>query len=71
MTSEPFDIYQYRAALLEWHQEHVGQTQRIYWAQDSSTLLQIMTDDVLRYANLLYQRYATTIDAAELSVIQR
>ncbi len=71
MPSEPFDIYPYRAALLEWHQEHVGQTQHIYWAQDSSTLLQSMTDDVLRCANLLYHRYAMAIDAAELSVIQR
>jgi hypothetical protein len=71
MPSEPFDIYDYRAALLEWHQEHVGQTQRIYWAKDSSTLLQSMTADVLRYGNLLYHRYATAIDAADLSVIQR
>jgi len=71
VLSEPFDIYQYRAALLEWHQVHVGQTQRIYWAQDASTLLQAMTEDVLRYANLLYHRYATAINAAELSVIQR
>lgn len=71
MPSEPCDIYQYRAALLEWHQVHVGQTQRIYFAQDSSTLLQTMTDDVLRYANLLSHRYATAIDTADLSVIQR
>ena len=71
MPSEPFDIDDYRAALLEWRQEHVGQTQRIYWAQDSSKLLQIMTDDVLRYANFLYHRYATAIDTAELSIIQR
>jgi hypothetical protein len=71
MPSEPFDIYDSRAALLEWHQENVGQTQHIYWAKDSFTLLQTMTDDVQRYANLLYHRYATTIDAAELSVIQR
>jgi hypothetical protein len=71
MPSEPCDIYNYRAALFEWHQEHVGQTQHIYFAQDSSTLLQTMTEDVLRYANLLSHRYATAIDAAELSVIQR
>jgi len=71
MPSEPCDIDDYRAALLEWHQEHVGQTQHIYWAKDSSTLLQTMTEDVLRYANLLSHRYATAIDAAELSVIQR
>ena len=69
MPSEPCDIYQYRAALLEWHQENVGQTQRMYWAKDSSTLLQIMTEDVLRYANLLSHRYATAIDAADLSII--
>ena len=30
-----------------------------------------MTEDVLRYANLLYHRYATSIDAAESSAIQR
>jgi len=30
-----------------------------------------MTEDVRRYANLLYHRYATSIDAAEISVIQR
>lgn len=71
MPSESFDIYDYRAALLEWHQVDVGQTQRIYWAKDSSTLLRTMTADVLRYANLLYHRYATAIDAADLSVIQR
>jgi hypothetical protein len=71
MPSEPCDIYQYRAAVLEWHQENVGQTQRIYFAQDSPTLLQTMTEDVLRYANLLYHRYAMAIDAADLSVIQR
>src|SRR6266446_9719826 len=71
MPSEPCDIYQYRATLLEWHQVHVGQTQRIYFAKDSSTLLQTMTEDVLRYANLLSHCYATAIDAAELSVIQR
>ena len=71
MPSEACDIYDYRAALLEWHQENVGQTQRIYFAKNSSTLLQSMTEDVLRYANLLSHRYATAIDAAELSVIQR
>src|SRR5881397_3255151 len=71
MPSEPFDIDDYRAALLEWHQAHVGQTQHIYFAQDPSTLLQSMTDDVRRYGNLLSHRYATAIDAADLSVIQR
>ncbi|MHA2067278.1 MAG: hypothetical protein ACXABY_23165 [Candidatus Thorarchaeota archaeon] len=71
MSPEPFDIYEYRAALLEWHQENVGQTQRIYLATDSSTLLQHMAEDILRYANLLSNRYATDIDAADLSVIQR
>ena len=70
MPSEPFDIYDYRAALLEWHQEHVGQTQHIYFAQDPSTLLQTMIEDVRRYANLLSHRYAMAIDAADLSVIQ-
>ena len=30
-----------------------------------------MTEDVLRYANLLYHRYTTSIDPAELSIIQR
>jgi len=30
-----------------------------------------MTEDVLRYANFLYHRYATSIDAAEIPVIQR
>src|SRR5438132_6931502 len=69
MPSAPCDIYDYRAALLEWHQVQVGQTQRMYWAKDSSTLLQIMTEDVLRYANLLSHRYATAIDAADLSII--
>ena len=39
-------------------------------AQDSSTLLQDMTEDILRYANLLYNRFASTIDAVDLSVIQ-
>ncbi len=70
MSTDPPDIYEYRAALLEWHQENVGQTQRIYLAQDSSTLLQNMTEDILRYANLLYNRFATTIDAADLHVVQ-
>jgi hypothetical protein len=44
------DIYAYRAALLEWHQENVGQTQRIYLAEDSSALL-------------ILQREFTLIDA--------
>ena len=71
MSTEPFDIYEYRAALLEWHQENVGQTQRIYYATDSSTLLQHMTEDLLHYANLLSNRYASYIDAADLTVVQR
>ena len=70
MPFESCDIYDYRAALLEWHQEHVGQTQHIYFAQDPSTLLQTMIEDVRRYANLLSHRYAMAIDAADLSVIQ-
>lgn len=69
MSPEPVDIYEYRATLLEWHQENVGQTQQIYYATDSSALLQHMTEDILRYANLLSNRYATAIDAADLSVI--
>ncbi len=70
MSTDPPDIYEYRAALLEWHQENVGQAQRMYLAKDSSTLLQDMTDDTLRYANLLSNRFATTIDAADLYVVQ-
>lgn len=71
MSTESLDIYAYRAALLEWQSENVGQTQRIYLAQDSSVLLRHMTEDILRYANLLYNRYATDIDAADLAVIQQ
>ncbi len=72
MCTEPLlDIYEYRAALLAWHQENVGQAQRMYLAKDSSTLLQNMTEDILRYANLLSNRFATTIDAADLSGIQQ
>lgn len=71
MSTHPLDTYEYRAALLEWHQENVGQTQRIYLAQDSSTLLQDMTEDILRYANLLYNRFAATLDAVDLSLIQQ
>lgn len=66
-----FDIYEYRAALLEWHQENVGQAQLIFVAQDSQPLLQKMQDDVLRYANLLTHRYHQVIDAADLSAIQK
>jgi hypothetical protein len=71
MSTPPTDIYEYRAALLEWHQENVGQTQRIYLAEDSSTLLKAMQEDLLRYANLLYNRYAIDIDAHDLSVLQQ
>jgi hypothetical protein len=71
MSTAPLDIYAYRAALLEWHQEYVGQTQRIYLASDSSALLHAIQDDILRYANLLYNRYATDIDARDLSVLQQ
>jgi hypothetical protein len=71
MSTDLFDIYEYRAALLEWQQENIGQTQQIYMSQDSSTLLHDMTEDILRYANLLYNRYATDIDATDLSVIQQ
>lgn len=71
MLTEPIDIYEYRAALLEWRQENVGQTQRIYLAKNASALLQQMIEDILRYANLLYNRYALDIDTADLSVIQR
>ncbi len=34
MSTEPLDIYEYRAALLEWHQENVGQAQLIFVAED-------------------------------------
>jgi hypothetical protein len=71
MSTEPLDIYEYRAALLEWHQDHIGQTQRIYLAEDSHALLQAMRDDVLHHANSLTYHYAQVIDAAELSVIQQ
>lgn len=71
MPTGSFDIYERRAALLEWRQENVGQTQRIYLADNSAVLLQEMTEDILRYANLLYNRFAATIDAVDLSVIQQ
>jgi hypothetical protein len=71
MSAVPLDIYEYRAALLEWHQDNVGQTQRIYLANDSSALLNTMQEDLLRYATLLYNRYATDIDARDLSVLQQ
>ena len=70
MSTEPLDIYEYRAALLAWHQENVGQTQCLYIAEDSHALLCEMRDDVVRHANALSHRYAQTIDTAELSVIQ-
>jgi hypothetical protein len=71
MSTAPCDIYEYRAALLEWHQDNVGQTQRIYLAHDSSTLLSTMREDILRYATLLYNRYASVIDVVDLSVLQQ
>jgi hypothetical protein len=71
MSVDLFDIYEYRAALLVWQQENVGQTQQIYLANDSSALLQDMTEDILRYGNLLYNRFATTLDAVDLSDVQQ
>ncbi|PON11774.1 hypothetical protein C2W62_43080 [Candidatus Entotheonella serta] len=70
MSSE-LDIYEYRAALLQWHQENVGQAQIIFVAEDSHALLQEIRDDVLRYANSLTHRYAQVIDAMDLSAIQQ
>jgi hypothetical protein len=70
MRNEPPEIYEHRAALLAWHQEHVGQAQRIYVAEDSSTLLRQMHDEILRCANLLYNRYAAVLDAADFMVIR-
>jgi len=66
-----FDIYEYRAALLEWHQENVGQAQLIFVAEDSRALLQEIRDDLLRYANSLIHHHAQGIDAVDLSAIQR
>jgi hypothetical protein len=68
--STQFDIYEYRAALLEWRQENVGQAQLIFVAHDSHALLQAIRDDVLRYANSLTHHYAQVIDAVDLSSIQ-
>lgn len=65
------DIYEHRAALLQWHQEKVGQAQLIFVAKDAHALLQAMCDDVLRYANALTHRYAQVIDAMDLSAIQK
>lgn len=70
MTGD-IDIYEYRAALLKWHQANVGQTQLIFVAADSHALLQAMRDDVIRYANALTHRYAQVIDAMDLSAIQK
>jgi hypothetical protein len=70
MSTEPLDIYEYRAALLEWHQDNLGQTQQIYLAEDSHALLHEIRDDILRHANSLTYHYAQVINAAELSVIQ-
>jgi len=69
--STDFDIYEYHAALLEWHQEHVGQAQLIFVANDSHALLQEIRGDILRYANSLTHHYAQVIDAVDLSAIQR
>lgn len=71
MSTDPIDIYEYRAALLEWHQENIGQAQQIVVAKDSHTLLCEIRDDILRYANSLTHHYAQTIDAVDLSVIQQ
>lgn len=69
--STDIDIYEYRAALLEWHQNNVGQAQLIFVANDSHALLQEIRDDVLRYANSLTHHHAQVIDAIDLSTIQR
>jgi hypothetical protein len=69
--STDVDIYECRAALLEWHQENVGQAQLIFVARDSQTLLREIRDDVLRYANSLTHHHAQVIDAVDLSAIQR
>jgi len=69
--STNFDIYEYRAALLEWHQENIGQAQLIFVAEDSHDLLQEIRDDLLRYANSLIHHYAQVIDSVDLSAIQR
>ncbi len=71
MSTEPLDIYEYRATLLEWQQENGGQAQFIFVAKDSHALLQEIRDDVLRYANSLTHRYNQVIDATELSAIQQ
>ena len=65
MSAEPLDIYEYRAALLEWHQANVGQSQLIFVAENSHILLQNIRDDVLRYANSLTHHYAQVIDAMD------
>jgi hypothetical protein len=65
------DIYEYRTALLEWHQDNVGQAQLIFVAEDSHALLQEIRDDVLRYANSLTHHYAQVLDAIDLSAVQR
>jgi hypothetical protein len=68
--STDVDIYEYRAALLEWQQENVGQTQRIFVANDAHALLHEIRDDVLRYANSLIHHHAQVIDSIDLSAIQ-
>ena len=64
--STQFDIYEYRAALLEWRQENVGQARLIFVAHDSHALLQAIRDDALRYANSLTHHYAQAIDAVDV-----
>ncbi len=71
MSTEPLDIYEYRAGILEWHQENVGQAQLIFVAEDSHALLQEIRADVLRSANSLTHHYAQVIDATDLSAIQK
>ena len=69
--STDIDIYEYRAALLEWHQENVGQAQLIFVVENSHGLLQEIRDDIIRYANSLTHHHAQVIDAVDLSAIQR
>ena len=60
--STDLDIYEYRVALLEWHQENVGQAQLIFVASDSHALLQEIRDDVIRYVNSLTHHHAQVVD---------
>ena len=70
MLTEPLDIYEYRAALLEWRQAHIGQSQRIVAAPDAHALLLDIGDDICRYANSLTHHHAQVINAIDLSAIQ-